>query len=138
MKQIMSTALALAALVFFIAGLFAGNGAQAQSAQSGEPKGNVLNLYGKPIGAVDEKGIVYNLYGKSLGSVDEQGTVYNVSKINIGKVGADGKVYNQSGTHIRSVDGEGNVYNISGTKIGSVVDTDGNLKLIGGAVRLLF
>jgi hypothetical protein len=138
MKGVTHTILALAVFGFFITGLFAGNGVQAQSVQTDEPSKNVLNLYGKPIGAVDENGVVYNLYGRTVGTVDEQGTVYNVSKINIGHVDADGKVYNQSGTHVFSVDEEGNVYNISGTKIGSVVGTGANLNLIGGAARLLF
>jgi hypothetical protein len=101
-------------------------------------RGNVLNPYGGPVGAVLPDGKITNPYGTVIGSVDDQGNIYNVSKMLIGKVDSSGKVTNQTGTVLCTVDAEGNVYNVSGIKVGSVVDTDGNLFLIGGAARLIF
>jgi hypothetical protein len=106
-------------------------------AQQRGARGNVLNPYGGPVGAVLPDGKITNPYGTVIGSVDEQGNIYNVSKMLIGKVDSSGKVTNQTGTVLCTVDAQGNVYNVSGIKIGSVVDTGGNLFLIGGAARLI-
>ena len=105
-------------------------------AQKTEPRKNVFNLYGRPVGSVDEEGTIYNFYGVVLGSVGKDGTIYNVSEINIGRMDPTGKVYNQSGTVLGTVATEGSVYSVSGTKIGSVL-ADENVILIGGAARLL-
>jgi hypothetical protein len=107
-------------------------------AQQQGARGNVLNPYGGPVGAVLPDGKITNPYGTVIGSVDDQGNIYNVSKMLIGKVDSSGKVTNQTGTVLCTVDAQGNVYNVSGIKVGSVVDTDGNLFLIGGAARLIF
>jgi hypothetical protein len=106
-------------------------------AQQQVAKGNVLTIYGQPVGAVLPDGKITNPYGTAIGSVDDQGNIFNVSKMVIGKVDAGGNVTNQSGTLLCTVDGQGNVYNINGTKVGSV-DAGGNIFLIGGAARLLF
>jgi hypothetical protein len=100
------------------------------------PEGNVLNRYGKPVGAVEANGNITNRLGRSVGSVDATGTVFNVSNIIVGRVESDGKIYNQSGTLLGSFDTEGNVFNRNGTKVGAV-KTDGKSILIGGAARLL-
>jgi hypothetical protein len=111
--------------------------ANAVLAQQQGAKGNVLNPYGTPVGAVLPDGKITNPYGTAIGSVDDQGNIYNVSKMLIGKVDSSGKVTNQSGTPLCTVDGQGNVYNVNGNKVGSV-DAGGNIFLIGGAARLLF
>jgi hypothetical protein len=119
----------LAVAMIFVAG-------QAISAQQKQPKGNVLNLYGAPIGEVDQNGNVLTPYGSKVGRVDSSGNVYNVSNMKIGSVDASGNVYNQSGTQLGSVDSDGNIYNVSGTKVGSVKE-GGTIFLTGGAARLL-
>jgi hypothetical protein len=129
-NRLVLTALFLAAIVIM-------GGAYESFAQEKEPLRNVLNLFEKPIGAVDEEGTIMNLFGTRLGSVDSNGSIYNVSNLFVGKVDESGNVFNQSGTRVGSVDGEGNVYNVSGRKVGSV-DAGGNLILIGGAARILF
>jgi 5-fold beta-flower protein len=101
------------------------------------PQGNVLNLYGAPVGAVDENGNVFNAYRSKLGRVDSDGNVYNVSEIFIGKVGSNGDLFNQEGVFIGYVRADGSVYNVSDIKIGSV-QTGGNLILSGAAARIIF
>jgi len=100
--------------------------ANAVLAQQQGAKGNVLNPYGSPVGAVLPDGKITNPYGTAIGSVDDQGNIYNVSKMLIGKVDSSGKVMNQSGTPLCTVDGQGNVYNVNGNKVGSV-DAGGNI-----------
>jgi hypothetical protein len=107
----------------------------AQSNPAG-PKGNVLNLYGAPIGAVNREGIVYNAYGSKLGRVDSNGDVYNVSDIFIGRVYPNGDILNQSGVFLGYVEPDGGVYNVSDIKIGSV-QAVGDLILSGGAARII-
>jgi hypothetical protein len=111
--------------------------ANAAFAQQQGAKGNVLTIYGQPVGAVLPDGKITNPYGTVIGSVDDQGNIYNVSKMLIGKVDSSGNVTNQSGTVLCTVDAQGNVYNVNGNKVGSV-DAGGNIFLIGGAARLLF
>jgi hypothetical protein len=111
--------------------------ANAVFAQQKGAKGNVLTIYGQPVGAVLPDGKITNPYGTVIGSVDDQGNIYNVSKMLIGKVDSNGNVMNQSGTVLCTVDAQGNVYNVNGNKVGSV-DAGDNLFLIGGAARLLF
>jgi hypothetical protein len=110
--------------------------ARAQNNQPG-PKGNVINLYGAPVGAVDAEGTVFNAYGSKLGRVDENGNIYNVSDILIGRVFLNGVFYNQSGDFLGYGEGGGSVYNVSNIKVGSV-DAGGDLILIGGAARIIF
>ena len=127
-------------LSFFIMAGFIEGDAFAQrgrSAKKEAPECNVLNIYGKAIGSVNEEGTVTNLYGRSVGRINGKGYIFNVSKIVIGSVDDDGKVKNQAGTLLFSVDTEGNIYNVSGRKVGEVRDVK-DLKLIGGAARLLF
>jgi len=102
--------------------------------QQPRPQGNVLNLYGAPVGAVDENGNVSTPYGSKLGSVDLEGSIYNVSNIFIGKVYPNGDIFNQAGDFLGYVDAEGNVSEI---KSGSV-QVGGNLILAGGAARIIF
>ena len=109
---------------------------RAQREQPG-PKGNVVNLYGAPVGAVDAQGTVFNAYGSKLGRVDENGNIYNVSDILIGRVFPNGVFYNQSGDFLGYAEGDGSVYNVSNIKVGSV-DAGGDFILIGGAARIIF
>ena len=112
-------------------------GTNAVFAEQKSAQGNVLTIYGQPVGAVLPDGKITNPYGTSIGSVDDQGNIFNVSKMVIGKVDAGGKVTNQSGTPLCTVDAQGNVYNVNGTKVGQV-NAGGNIFLIGGAARLIF
>jgi len=105
--------------------------------QQTKPQGNVLNLYGAPVGAVDENGNVFTPYGSKLGSVDFDGNIYNVSNIFIGNVYPNGDIFNQAGDFLGYVDAEGNVYNMSEIKIGSV-QVGENFILAGGAARIIF
>jgi hypothetical protein len=111
--------------------------ALAQMQKAPDLKANVFTPYDQPIGAVDNMGNVFALSGTQIGKVDPDGTVYNVSNVVVGKVEPDGKVKNQSGTVLCTVTSDGSVFNVSGTVIGSVKETGGNLRLIGGAARLL-
>jgi len=101
------------------------------------PQGNVRNLYGAPVGAVDEDGVVYNAYGSKLGRVDGNGDVYNVSDIFIGKVYPNGDIVNQSGVFLGYAEEDGSIYNVSDIMIGSV-QAGGDLILSGGAARIIF
>jgi len=105
--------------------------------QQPRPQGNVLNLYGAPVGAVDENGNVSTPYGSKIGSVDPKGNIYNVSNMLIGRVYLNGDIFNQAGDFLGYVDAEGNVYNVSEIKIGSV-QVGGNFILAGGAARIIF
>lgn len=107
------------------------------TAQKGEIKGNIYNLYNAILGSVDTEGNVTNRYGSPLGSVDSSGTIFNVSKIVIGQVTPEGNVLNQSGTILGSVSSDGSICNVSGRKVGEVRDVE-DIILIGGAARLLF
>lgn len=105
--------------------------------EQGEEKNNVFNLTDYEIGKVTEEGIVYNRYGTELGTVDEDGVIYNVSKIKIGKTEPDGNVFNQVGTKLAVVNEKGEISNRNGYKVGYVTNIS-NIKLIGGAARLIF
>jgi hypothetical protein len=105
--------------------------------QPAEPEGNIYNLYGRVMGSVDKEGNVTNAYGRTIGWVNSDGVIINVSKIFIGQVTADGHIQNQSGTVLGSVNSSGDILNVSARKVGEVKDIE-NIKLIGGAARLLF
>jgi len=47
----------------------------AQGGQQKGPQGNVLNLSGRPIGAVEGDGKIYNAYGRVVGYVDAAGAI---------------------------------------------------------------
>ena len=102
-----------------------------------KPQGNVINLYGAPVGAVDDNGNVFTPYGSKLGCVGLEGRIYNVSNILVGKVYPNGDIFNQAGDFLGYVDAEGNVYNMSEIKIGSV-QVGGNPILAGAAARIIF
>ena len=123
--------------LFLACFLLAQESAAPEQNQEVRPQGNVLNLYGAPVGAVDENGNVFNAYGSKLGRVDSDGNVYNVSDIFIGKVGSNGDLFNQEGVFIGYVRADGSVYNVSDIKIGSV-QSGGNLILTGAAARIIF
>ena len=111
--------------------------AEKKGKDTDEIKNNIYNLYDREMGMIDEKGIIYNSYGNKLGSVDENGVIYNISDLEIGRVEPDGSVLNQSETRLGSVNGKGEIFNVSDKKVGIVKDIS-DIKLIGGAARLIF
>jgi hypothetical protein len=141
-KLQMFISLVIMTLVLFMPFLITGLKGEASAqmsgtAQKGEIKGNIYNLYNAILGSVDAEGNVTNRYGTPLGSVDGSGVIFNVSKIVIGHVTSEGNVLNQSGTILGSVSSDGSICNVSGRKVGDVRDVE-DIFLIGGAARLLF
>lgn len=102
-----------------------------------EEKNNIYNIHDRDMGKVTEDRIIYNRFGRPIGSVDEDGIIYNVSRIVVGKVEENGNVKNQSGTKMGSVNDDGEIFNVSKRKLG-IVKNISDIKLIGGAARLIF